>query len=110
MRPTSLTARQIIFDHDMRWALDVAAGGGLFCESSGIQATSTTLLAVGAWTHVACVLDVTALTIYVNGRAEGSVVVPALAASKQPAAIAGNAPPTDIPRLAGRVAIRTRSS
>jgi hypothetical protein len=66
-------AEELIFDHDMRWAimLDESAGSLVFgCNSAVDQGFVSMSLAPDVWAHVACIDDGTTLTGYVDGVAE----------------------------------------
>jgi hypothetical protein len=82
----------VVFDDDGLLSLTIDVGGKVWCKSSGGQATGKTLVALGQWQHVACVVDGTALTAYLNGKVDATGPGAIGSAPNTGAAIGGNAP------------------
>jgi hypothetical protein len=87
---------QIVFDHNMRWALVIEPGLVIGCDLQGDTVLGNAL-ALGVWVHVACIHDGTTMTVYRDVGVVGSRAVGPVAPGTFDAAIGGNAPPTDAP-------------
>ena len=95
LRPAAIldTGRSGIFDNENQYGMFVLPGGTVQCSGGGISVSVAGVVAVDAWTHVACVYDGASWTLHTGGD---MTVVPGGAALGQAGAIGsrlgGNAP------------------
>jgi hypothetical protein len=89
--------RMMLLDYDQFYAASVDSSGTLRCivnqNSFSLEAISSKPLSPGRWTHIACTIDTTHVTIYVDGEQTGQQVLgipPPIAPSTL--AIASNSP------------------
>jgi hypothetical protein len=80
----------VIFDDDNRASLTILADGTLLCKPTGVPSAGK--VAVGQWTHVACVFDGANVRAYVNGVEVGSGAGVIASSPASTAALGGNAP------------------
>lgn len=97
VRPESLptgSARAGLLDSDGRFGLFVYAPGTIDCLAQSVHLVGPTLTAA-RWTHVACVYDGTAVTLYVGGTATATAPLPSAGATGGSTAIGENSPSGD---------------
>jgi hypothetical protein len=99
LRPDADTDRQIVFDHDSRWAMLFDPGGIPACNlaPNPLVLSASVTAPLATWAHVACTFDGTTMTVHVSGMPAGSEPGDPVAPGTFPVAIAGNAPPSDTP-------------
>jgi hypothetical protein len=85
-------ADAVVFDADERFSLTISAAGNVLCKSSGGAVTGTSVVPVGEWVHVACVLAGTTMTAYLGGIADGSGIGAIGSSPDAGAAVGGNSP------------------
>jgi hypothetical protein len=85
-------ADAVVFDADERFSLTISAAGNVLCKSSGGAVTGTSVVPVGEWVHVACVLEGTTMTAYLGGIADGSGMGAIGSSPNAGAAVGGNSP------------------
>lgn len=62
------TKQSVILDVDMQYALFINDDGTVTCDLKGLSKLSTTTaVALAAWSHVACTYDHSKVRVYVNG-------------------------------------------
>jgi hypothetical protein len=98
IRPAAHLGNGLVFDHDSRWALvvrdDAPGTVRVVCDTALLDVVASAI-PIDAWTHVACVHDGNEVRALVGGIQQGSEVVGPVMSGTRPAAVAGNAPPTD---------------
>jgi hypothetical protein len=95
VRPDALptgSARAGLFDNDGQYSVFILDDATVRCSGSG-EARQSGVLAIGTWTHVACVHDGDEITLYIDGqdRVTGSVNAPS-SGSGNGSNIGGNSP------------------
>lgn len=85
-------AARDLFDHDMHWAIELAADGSLLCWSGGNPYATTGAVQSDRWTHVACTFDGLAMRGYIDGALELQAAAPMYAINSGAAAVGGDAP------------------
>jgi hypothetical protein len=89
---SSSSTDAVVFDDDARFSLTIDAGGHVWCKSSKGEVRASTVLPVGQWVHVACVVDAGTMRAYAAGIVDGIGIGGIDPSPMSAAAIGGNAP------------------
>lgn len=84
--------RAWVLDHQGQYGLSITSSGAVRCSTGAFPFVSSRALAVGTWTHVACVFDggERRARVYVDGKREGEVEAgPALSTTPNDGIILG---------------------
>lgn len=96
VRPDPVGTLTHVFDHDSHWAMRLLDDGTLQCVRNENQVNGPAVT-FQAWNHVVCTLDGTTIRAYVGASTPVEGPMSAIDPGSGPAAIAGDAPPTNPP-------------